>query len=52
MLGAETRAEIDRQPRIAAWLVLALALLVVVLGVYPQLFLQPAQEAARAFSLF
>lgn len=41
-----------RQPRLAALMILALAALVVVLGVYPQLFLGPVEKAVQALSLF
>jgi formate hydrogenlyase subunit 3/multisubunit Na+/H+ antiporter MnhD subunit len=52
MLGGDARDGVARQPRIAAFLLMLLAGLVIVLGLYPQLFLEPVQRAAQAFSLF
>lgn len=52
MLGANPRKDVARQPVLASFMVLALAGLVIVLGLYPQLFLEPARSAAQAFSLF
>ena len=52
MLGAERRTDVARQPITASLIVLALAALTIVLGLYPQLFLDPVQRAAQAFSLF
>lgn len=52
MLGADARPEVARQPIIASLLLLALAALTIVLGLVPQLLLEPVQSAARAFSLF
>lgn len=52
MLGAEPRDDIARQPLLASLLVLALAVAVVVLGIVPQLFLEPVSKAAQAFALF
>ncbi len=52
MLGAEPRDEIARQPLLASLFVLALAALVIILGITPQLFLEPVSKAAQAFALF
>jgi formate hydrogenlyase subunit 3/multisubunit Na+/H+ antiporter MnhD subunit len=52
MLGAEPRDDVARQPIVASLIVLALAILVIVLGIFPQLLLDPANSAAQAFSLF
>jgi formate hydrogenlyase subunit 3/multisubunit Na+/H+ antiporter MnhD subunit len=52
MLGAEPRDEVARQPILASLLVILLALVVVLLGIVPQLFLEPASRAAQAFALF
>jgi formate hydrogenlyase subunit 3/multisubunit Na+/H+ antiporter MnhD subunit len=52
MLGSRVRDDVIRQPRIATLIVLVLGVLVILLGIYPQLFLAPVQNAARAFSLF
>lgn len=52
MLGADRRHDVARQPIIASLIVLALAALTVVLGLYPQLFLEPVHSVAQAFSLF
>ena len=52
MLGGDARDDVARQPRIAAFLLVLLAGLVILLGLYPQLFLGPVQRAAEAFSLF
>jgi formate hydrogenlyase subunit 3/multisubunit Na+/H+ antiporter MnhD subunit len=52
MLGVEPRADVARQPIIASVMVVTLAALAVVLGLYPQLLLDPVQRAAQAFSLF
>jgi formate hydrogenlyase subunit 3/multisubunit Na+/H+ antiporter MnhD subunit len=52
MLGRGERGEVGRQPVVASLLVLALAAVVILLGIYPQLFLAPVQDAARAISLF
>lgn len=41
-----------RQPVLASLLVLLLAALTVILGLYPQLFMGPIEAAAGAFSLF
>jgi formate hydrogenlyase subunit 3/multisubunit Na+/H+ antiporter MnhD subunit len=53
MLGAEAaRDDVARQPILASLLVFALAILVIILGIFPQLFLEPASRAAQAFALF
>ncbi len=52
MLAAEPRDDMARQPILASVLVLALAALVIVLGVFPQLLLEPVSKAAQAFALF
>jgi formate hydrogenlyase subunit 3/multisubunit Na+/H+ antiporter MnhD subunit len=52
MLGTRVRDDVARQPRLASFLVLALAILVIVLGLVPQLFLEPVSRAAQAFALF
>jgi formate hydrogenlyase subunit 3/multisubunit Na+/H+ antiporter MnhD subunit len=52
MLGAEPRDDMARQPILASLLVILLAILVILLGVFPQLFLEPASRAAQAFALF
>jgi formate hydrogenlyase subunit 3/multisubunit Na+/H+ antiporter MnhD subunit len=52
MLGAERRTDVARQPLAASLIVLALAALTIVLGLCPQLLLDPVQSAAQAFSLF
>jgi formate hydrogenlyase subunit 3/multisubunit Na+/H+ antiporter MnhD subunit len=52
MLGSAPRDEIARQPIIASLMVLALAGLAIILGLHPQLFLEPVRNAVEAFSLF
>jgi formate hydrogenlyase subunit 3/multisubunit Na+/H+ antiporter MnhD subunit len=52
MLGAEPREEIARQPLMASLMVVALAALAILLGLYPQLFLEPIQRSAEVFALF
>ncbi len=52
MQGGEPRDEIARQPLLASLFVLALAALVIILGITPQLFLEPASKAAQTFALF
>jgi formate hydrogenlyase subunit 3/multisubunit Na+/H+ antiporter MnhD subunit len=52
MMGADARQEMARQPIIASLLLLILAALTIVLGLVPQLLLEPVQSAARALSLF
>ncbi len=52
MLGSNSRDDVAGQAIIASLIVLVLAGLVIVLGLYPQLFLEPIQNAAQAFSSF
>jgi formate hydrogenlyase subunit 3/multisubunit Na+/H+ antiporter MnhD subunit len=52
MLGNSPRDDVARQPVLASLMVLGLVALTIVLGLYPQLFLEPAQRAAQALSLF
>jgi formate hydrogenlyase subunit 3/multisubunit Na+/H+ antiporter MnhD subunit len=52
MQGSESRQDVARQPILASLFVLGLAVLSLVLGLYPQLFLEPVSNAVRAFSLF
>ncbi|MFN2225055.1 MAG: proton-conducting transporter membrane subunit [Anaerolineae bacterium] len=52
MQGDGARPDVARQPIIASLLVLGLAAFSLVLGLYPQLFLEPVSEAVRMFSLF
>jgi len=52
MLGSSPRDDVARQPVLASLMVLGLAALTIVLGLYPQLFLEPVQRAAQALSLF
>lgn len=52
MLGADPQEGVVRQPVIASLMILGLAGLVIVLGIYPQLFLQPVLRAVDAFTLF
>lgn len=52
MLGAEPRDDMARQPFIASLMILALVALATILALYPQLFLEPVQNAVQAFSLF
>ena len=52
MLGDRPRDEVARQPRLASLLVILLAIVVILLGVFPQLFLKSASRAAQAFALF
>ncbi len=49
MLGAESADDVVRQPAIASAMVLVLAVLVIVLGLYPQLFLDPVRMVAKTF---
>jgi formate hydrogenlyase subunit 3/multisubunit Na+/H+ antiporter MnhD subunit len=51
MLGTNLRDEITRQPILASAMVLLLAGLVIVLGLYPQLFLEPVSEVVAALAL-
>ncbi len=48
MLGPEPEADTPRQPALASAMVLALAALVIALGLYPHLFLEPVRTVARA----
>ena len=52
MLGSEPRDDVARQPLLASVLVVLLAVVVILLGVFPQLFLEPVSRAAQAFALF
>lgn len=49
MLGTEPDVDEPRQPAIASAMVVALALLVITLGLHPQLFLEPVRTVANAF---
>jgi formate hydrogenlyase subunit 3/multisubunit Na+/H+ antiporter MnhD subunit len=48
MLGAASRDDIPRQPMVASLMILALVALVIVLGLYPQLLLEPVRMATEA----
>ena len=52
MLGTEPGGEVAHQPTIASALVLVLGILVIALGLYPQLFLEPVRMVAQAFMPF
>jgi formate hydrogenlyase subunit 3/multisubunit Na+/H+ antiporter MnhD subunit len=52
MLGAGPRDDIKRPPILASLLVLALAALTILLGLYPQLLLKPVLTTVEALSLF
>jgi formate hydrogenlyase subunit 3/multisubunit Na+/H+ antiporter MnhD subunit len=52
MLGAEPREDVARAPILDSLILLTLGALTIVLGLYPQLFLEPVQQVAQAFSLF
>jgi formate hydrogenlyase subunit 3/multisubunit Na+/H+ antiporter MnhD subunit len=52
MLGTGTHEDVARQPIIASFMILVLAAMVIVLGLYPQLLLEPVLSAAEAFSSF
>jgi formate hydrogenlyase subunit 3/multisubunit Na+/H+ antiporter MnhD subunit len=52
MLGNTSREDVARQPILASLMVLGLAAVVIVLGIYPQLFLGLVDNAAQAISLF
>jgi hypothetical protein len=52
MFGSEPRGEIARQPILASAMVLLLAGLVIALGLYPQLFLEPVSEVVEALGLY
>jgi formate hydrogenlyase subunit 3/multisubunit Na+/H+ antiporter MnhD subunit len=52
MLAADGREDLARPPKMAWAMVLVLAVLTVVLGLYPQLLLGSIQSVAQAFPLF
>ena len=52
MLGADPREDLERQPIIASFMVLVLAALVILLGLYPQILLDPITSAVDALSSF
>lgn len=52
MLGSSSRKPVTRQPIVASLMIVALAALVIALGLYPQLLLAPIQKAVQALSLF
>jgi formate hydrogenlyase subunit 3/multisubunit Na+/H+ antiporter MnhD subunit len=52
MLGTADRDDVARQPLVASLMVLALAALATALALYPQLLLEPVQNAIEALSLF
>lgn len=52
MLGPGPREDMERQPIMASLLVLALAAVVILVGLFPQLFLGPILKAAEAISSF
>jgi len=52
MLGDEPRDDMGKQPVARSMLVVLVAALVIALGVYPQLFLQPIRRAVEALALF
>ncbi len=52
MLGADPREDMARQPIIASLMVVVMAAMVILLGLYPQLFLDPILNAAEALSSF
>lgn len=52
MRGADAVQDVARQPMLASLFVLGLVALSLVLGLYPQLFLEPVSNAAQLFSLF
>jgi NADH-quinone oxidoreductase subunit N len=52
MMDGETSITLTRQPLAASMMVLILGALVIILGLHPQLFLDPVQSAVKAFSLF
>ena len=51
-LGSVPRDDVSRQPVLASLVVIVLAIVVILLGVFPQLFLEPASRAAQALALF
>jgi formate hydrogenlyase subunit 3/multisubunit Na+/H+ antiporter MnhD subunit len=52
MVGSEPRDDVAGQPVLASGFVLILAAFTLILGFYPQLFLEPVSKAAQVFSLF
>lgn len=52
MLRSDPRQDVAGQPAVASLMVLALMALVVILGLYPHIFLAPIQRAVQGFSLF
>lgn len=52
MQGSDDRKEVAPQPVIASLLLLGLIAFSLLLGVYPQLFLELVSDAVQAFSLF
>jgi formate hydrogenlyase subunit 3/multisubunit Na+/H+ antiporter MnhD subunit len=52
MAAAGERHDMAGQPAVASLLIALLAALTIVLGLYPQLFLEPVFNAAQAFALF
>jgi len=52
MLSGAPRQDIAKQPLIASLMVLALMAATILLGLYPDLFLEPVRAAVEAFSLF
>jgi multicomponent Na+:H+ antiporter subunit D len=52
MQGPDAGQGVARQPILASLLVLGLVALSLVLGLYPQLFLEPLSDTAQAFALF
>ncbi len=52
MRGADLRREVAGQPVVASLMVVALAALTIVLGLYPQLLLESVSGAAQVFFLF
>lgn len=52
MAAPEERRDTGGQPAVASLLVALMAALTIVLGLYPQLFLEPVFSAAQAFALF
>lgn len=52
MLGADGRQDVTRPPLVTRLMVLILAVLTIILGLHPQLFLEQVQSVAQVFSLF
>jgi formate hydrogenlyase subunit 3/multisubunit Na+/H+ antiporter MnhD subunit len=52
MLGTGPKEDLERQPIIASFMVLVLAALLIILGLYPQILLEPITSAAEALSSF